>query len=143
MTRITTHADMEAKVDAITENLKNELLTAKAINEKGKTINIGKFNEILDKKIEQLNKLVMETDVDGVTIDSHDANIVFGRVDFLERIKKSGTLDPYSKWLEREEPGIKTSRESKTQKANALKAGIKKLFGKFGTSFTRTPEHNR
>lgn len=135
--------DIEKQLNAITDNLKAELLAAKAIDEQGKTINIEKFNEILDKKIEQLNKIVATTEKDGVTTNRYDANLAFGRVDFIEKIKKSGTIDPYSKWIEREEPGIKSTRAEKTQKTNALNAGIKKLMAKMRSAFTKKPEHDR
>jgi len=139
------YLDIEKQLNKITDGLKQELLSAKAIDESGHAIDVKKFNEIIDKKIEQCNKILATTEKDGVTIDLYGANIAATRVDMLENMKGAGMITPESVWEDREKIAQEKSSVEKNRKTSAFKSGVSKLIAKIQVAFrpSKTSENNR
>lgn len=139
------YLDIEKQLNKITDGLKQELLSAKAIDESGRTIDEKKFNEILDKKIAQCSEVLATTEKDGVTKDLYGANIAYARIGRLETIKKSGMIVPEALQEAKEEPAIEKLLSEKKKKTNAFNLGISKLITKLQEKFktSRTSENNR
>ena len=85
------YLDIEKQLNEITDGLKQELLSAKAIDKSGHVIDAEKFNEILDEKIAQCNEILATTEKDGVTVDQYGANIAAARIDKMLRMKEFET----------------------------------------------------
>ena len=130
--------EIEQQLNKITDGLKQELLMAKAIDEKGNAIDVKKFNQIIDEKIAQCNKVLETTERDGVTVDRYGANIAFNRIAILERAKEHGMLNPENAWVSREE-----RKEAELNKPDAFKEGIKKLWKKMTGKFKTSNSNNR
>ena len=139
------YIDTEKQLNKITDGLKQELLAAKAIDESGHAIDAKKFNEIIDKKIAQCNKILAATEKDGVTIDQYAANIAFTRIDRLNRMKESGIITPEAVWKGKEKIASEEPSSEKDKKIGAFNSGISKLFAKIQAAFrpSRTSENNR
>lgn len=135
------YTDTEKQLNEITDNIKEEMLAAHAIDENGRAIDVKKFNQIINEKISQLNAILATTEKDGVTVDRYSANIIYTRINRLEEIKKHRTLNPDSAWFNREEK----STVRKKEKTSAFNSGIKKLFSIFQskTRNMNSPENNR
>lgn len=139
------YMDIEKQLNKITDGLKQELLTAKAIDESGHAIDEKKFNEIIDKKIAQCNAVLATTEENGVTKDSYGANIAYARIDRLEKMKESGTIMPETMWQGKEEIAPEKPSSEKNRKIGAFNLGISKLIAKIQAAFrpSRTSENNR
>ena len=139
------YMDIEKQLNKITDGLKQELLTAKAIDESGRAIDEKKFNEIIDKKIAQCNAVLATTEENGVTKDLYGANIAATRVDRLEKMKKYGTIVPEAVWEAKEKTAPEKSSSEKNRKIGAFNSGVSKLVAKIQKTFrpSRTPENNR
>lgn len=135
------YTDIEKKLNKITDNLKEELLQANAIDEKGHAIDVKKFNQIIDEKIAQCNEVLATTEKDGVTKDLYGANITYARINGLEKAKKHRMLNPESIWFDQEEKAV----TKKSEKTSALKIGIKKIMSMFQSKYgkTNSPEKDR
>lgn len=135
------YTDIEKKLNKITDNLKEELLQANAIDEKGHAIDVKKFNQIIDEKIAQCNEVLATTEKDGVTKDLYGANITYARINGLEKAKKHRMLNPESSWFDQEEKAV----TKKSEKTSALKIGIKKIMSMFQSKYgkTNSPEKDR
>lgn len=139
------YMDIEKQLNKITDGLKQELLSARAIDESGRAIDAKKFNEIIDKKIAQCNAVLATTEENGVTKDLYGANIAATRVDRLVKMKESGTIMPEAAWESKEEPAIEKLSSEKKKKTNAFNLGISKLIAKIQAKFraSKTSENNR
>ena len=136
------YLDIEKQLNKITDGLKQELLSAKAIDESGHAIDEKKFNEIIDKKIAQCSEVLATTEKDGVTKDLYGANIANTRIDRLHKMKETGTLVPEAIWQGREDIPEKAPSD---KKPGAFRAGISKIFAKFQSALglQKTSENNR
>lgn len=139
------YMDIEKQLNKITDGLKQELLSARAIDESGRAIDAKKFNEIIDKKIAQCNAVLATTEENGVTKDSYGANIAYARIDRLEKMKESGVLVPETRQEIKEEPAIEKLSSEKKKKTNAFNLGISKLIARIQAKFraSKTSENNR
>jgi len=131
------YTDIEKQLNEITDNLKEELLAANAIDETGRAIDVKTFNQMINAKIKELNTILATTEKDGVTVDRYGSNITYNRISMLEQMKKQRTLSPDSTWFNREEKGA----VKKSEKTSAFNLGIKKLFSMF-QSKTRNVSSN-
>lgn len=139
------YTEIEAQLNLITGNLKQEMIDARIIDEQDRVINVEEFKRILDKKIAQCQAILASTEKDGVTTDLYGANIAHARINWLETMKKHLSLQPQSEWQNEEEPGVdsvpNTAQEEKT---NAFLRGISKLLRKFPfVGRTNSNENNR
>ena len=129
------YIDIEKQLNKITDGLKQELLSAKAIDASGRAIDEKKFNEILDEKIAQCNKVLATTEKDGVTKDIYGANIAAARIDKMLRMKEFGTFTPETMWTERDKTTKEKPSIEKDKKISAFNSGISKLLAKIQSAF--------
>jgi len=138
------YTDIEKKLNKITDDLETLLIESKAIDKNGSATDVKKFNEIIDEKIAQCNKVLATTEKDGVTKDLYGANITYARINRLEKMKKAGTITPETGWAD-EENGVTKHSSAKTKKKEAFGFGISKLFAKIKNTFraSNSSENNR
>ena len=127
------YKELEKQLGAITSSLKSELSQAKAIDKDGRAIDVEKFNEIIDAKLERLYEfLETKTVKDGVTIDKYGANIIHAQIDSLAQMKKRGTISYATEWASnRQDPSDKQTAPTKSEKTRAFTRateGFSRLF---------------
>lgn len=127
------YLDIEKQLDKITEDLEALLLESKAIDKEGNVIDNKKFNQILNSKIAQCNKILATTEKDGVVQDTFGANVVFNRINRLEQIKQNKSLTPESALPENDIEGTKSI---------VFKLGISKIFQKIQSKFSKHKSNN-
>ena len=138
------YTDIEAQLNLITGNLKQEMIGARAIDGQDRVINVEEFKRILDKKIAQCQAILASTEKDGVTTDLYGANIAHARINWLETMKKHLSLQPQSEWQNEEEPGVDSVTNTvQEEKTNAFLRGISKLLRNFPFGRTNSNENNR
>jgi hypothetical protein len=135
------YRSVEKQLNAITNILKDNLLSAKAIDASGKAIDIAKFNKIIDQAIDQCNTVLATTEKDGTTVDPYGANLAYSRVQWLEDIKTNGSIDPFDNMFDTVQDVTEEIKES--DKPAKFGSGIKKVINKIRTRFKPSNEINR
>lgn len=129
------YTNIEKQLNTITDNLKQELLAAKAIDKSGHATDIKKFNEIIDEKIMQCNEILATTEEDGVTVDQYGANIAFARISRLANMKTTGTITPEAIWQGKEEIMPEKTSSGNSKKTGAFNSGVSRFIAKIQSVF--------
>ncbi len=122
------HIDVEKKIHEIRNGLNNELKQANAIDENGKSTNDELFDQIIDAKINEINKLEpMVADEMGVAQDRYALNIFMHQIQLLNEMKKNHSL---VKEPDLPEQDIAIERANRPSKRQKFLNGIRKLMNK-------------
>lgn len=132
---------VEKQLNAITNGLNDKLLSAKAIEESGKAIDIAKFNKIIDHAIDQCNAVLATTEKDGATVDSYGANLAYSRIQWLEDMKTKGSIDPLSNMFGEEKDISEETKE--TPKPSRFGIGVRNAINKLKAKFNSSSEKDR
>ena len=135
------YRNVEEQLNTITKSLKQDLLSAKAIDESGKATDIVKFNKIIDSIIDQCNAVLSVTEKDGTTVDSYGANLAYSRIQWLEDMKTKGSINPSDNMFD--EKKDVTEEIKITDKPSKFRNGIKNVINKLRTRFKPSNEINR
>ena len=129
------HIDIEKQIKEIRKSLESELRAANAIDENGRATNKKAFEEIMDRKIHEIEELEpMVTDESGVARDRYSANIYFHNIEILNEMRKHYSIkhEPDSYSLQKGH-----EKEESLFKKHIFTRGIHKLMSKF----TRRPQN--
>ena len=122
------HINVEKKIHEIRNDLNNEMKQANAIDENGKSTNNELFDQIIDAKINEINKLEpMVADEMGVAQDRYASNIFMHQIQLLNEMKKNHSL---VKEPDLPEQDIAIERANQPSKRQKFLNGIKKLMNK-------------
>ncbi|MBO4746047.1 MAG: hypothetical protein J5613_03185 [Alphaproteobacteria bacterium] len=134
------YTDTEQELNAITDNLEDELYTAGAISPEGKVINVKLFNQIIDEKITECNAISARMEASGKRFDANSANIIGARIEFLRAIKDAQSLTPFAKSEPQHEDEIIQNFENQKKTDRFLKGS--KILGVFKRIFRGKPAQN-
>ncbi|MBR4806664.1 MAG: hypothetical protein IKZ64_02475 [Alphaproteobacteria bacterium] len=129
------YTDTEQELNAITDNLEDELYTAGAISPEGKVINVKLFNQIIDEKITECNAISARMEASGKRFDANSANIIGARIEFLRAIKDAQSLTPFAKSEPKREDEIIQNYEKKKKTDTFVRGG--KIINTFRRIFRR------
>ena len=110
------YKDVEQKLDAITDSLRQDLLKSGAINDKEEIVKPQTFIDIIEHKENQVNKLFAMVEKDGVVADKNGANLIYSRLHILSDMKEKMSMSPYV--IDFETHSDKTQKQKKTRHQN-------------------------
>jgi len=134
------HIEIDKQINEILKPLEMELKESGAMDLTGKTIDEKLFENIIDNKIKELNKLeYLVADESGVVKDRYASNILFHNIEKLKTMRNQHTFrfDPNEESLQRG-----AEKEEKLLKKQKFKNGIRKLLQKL-SGRKRTIENDR
>ncbi|MBP5485368.1 MAG: hypothetical protein J6Y07_01535 [Alphaproteobacteria bacterium] len=138
------YLDIEKQLNEITDNLRQNLEKAGAINKEGDTIDRAKFEKVIDDMISKIIPIRRQLELERY--DANSANIVESRMEWLRTIKNAHSIR-YPEHIsdEREEKILKAPQKDYGRLTEVFKDGAKlvtRLFG-FQRGKPQQPEHGK
>ena len=135
--------NLDEQLNKITDDMKQELYSTRAIDTQGHVINQAEFNSIIDKKIRMCYSIAKELETSGKRFDANDNNKILSTIDLLRSIKGSQSLNPYAYKGPNREQEIMERFSNKQEKRNVMLNNLKQGMIRLFTWQRKTPTPER
>lgn len=121
------YLDVEKQLNTITDNLKQNLKDANAIDDSGNVVNVAEFNRIIDSAIDKCRNILQQLEIER-KYDPNSTNITFSRINWLETIKSAQSFNAYTNQGDgKEERTIEEINEHKETLLSKIFGAIKNI----------------
>jgi len=130
------YIDIEQQLNAITRDLQQKLENAGAVDKKGDTKDIAKFNQIIDATIDKCGKILQKLEMEPY--DPNSVNIVQSRIQWLRTVRENQTLNWLTNANSEEEKIIKGQNYGSLREV--FQDGAKRVTRLFGFQRKHAPQ---
>ena len=135
------YVDIEEQLNKITDNLRQKLERAGAIDENGKTVDSAKFDRVIENMVDEIIPISRELELGRY--DANSRNIVESRIARLRGIKNAHSIAYPTNLSDGKEEEIIQKTKSKSPNAFTKGTGlVHRLFG-FQRRIPQKPGHGK